>query len=100
MGETIESTLRREVKEEVGITDLEIHEFIGEILGAKEGDAVPVFFCTTKQEPRLMEPEKFSEWRWVPITEYLSGEPWSTMNLPAHKLVSAYLLKKIALSSS
>ena len=93
-GETIEQTLRREVKEEVGISDFEIHEFIGEAPGAKEGDIIQIFFCTTEQDAILMEPEKFSEWRWVPISEYISGGPWSEMNPVAHKIISSYLKKK------
>jgi len=59
IGETIEQTLRREVAEEVNITDLEILDFIGEVPGAKEGDVVLMFYCTTKQDGKLMEPEKF-----------------------------------------
>lgn len=68
-GETIEQTLRREVFEEVGITDFEITEYIGGFPGAKEGDGAPVFICKTDQEPKLMEPEKFSEWRWFIIDQ-------------------------------
>ena len=65
-GETVEIALRREVKEEIGVENLRILDFIGEIPGAKEGDIVPVFLCDTDEEPRLMEPEKFSEWKWIP----------------------------------
>lgn len=43
-GETIETTLRRETEEEIGVKDLEIIDFIGEVPGAKEGDIVPIFF--------------------------------------------------------
>jgi len=93
-GESIESGLRRETQEEVGITDLRIQDFIGELPGAKEGDTVLIFACTTDQEAILMEPEKFSEWRWVPISEYVTGEPWSTMNPPAHRLIGDYLTSK------
>jgi ADP-ribose pyrophosphatase YjhB (NUDIX family) len=64
-GETIENTLRREVAEEVGIEDLDIMTYIGEVPGTKEGDIVPLFICQTDQEPKLMEPHKFSEWKWV-----------------------------------
>ena len=63
-GETIEKTLRREIEEEVGITELIIDEYLGDIAGAKEGDVVPMFLCRTMEEPKLMEPHKFSEWSW------------------------------------
>lgn len=72
-GEKIEETLRREVREETGITDLEIIEYLGQVSGAKDGDIVPIFACKTLQEPTLMEPEKFSEWSWKEFEEYKSG---------------------------
>jgi ADP-ribose pyrophosphatase YjhB (NUDIX family) len=90
-GETLEQALRREVKEEVDIHNFEILDFIGKVAGAKEGDEVPVFFCTTDFEPKLMEPEKFSTWKWIPIKEYLDGGQYQEMNPEAHKLISNYL---------
>ena len=93
-GEKIEETLRREVKEEVGISSLTINEFIGQVPGVREGDTIPIFFCTTEQDAILMEPEKFSEWRWVPISEYLAGGIWAEMNPTAHKVISTYLTQK------
>ncbi|MBU6500998.1 MAG: NUDIX hydrolase [Patescibacteria group bacterium] len=93
-GETIEETLRREVKEEIGVTDFRIEDFIGEIPGAKEGYVVPIFFCTTEREPKLMEPEKFSGWKWFTIEQYLSGEPPNTINPVGRKLVSEFLRKR------
>lgn len=92
IGETIEQTLRREVAEEVDITDLEIVDFIGRVPGAKEGDVVPLFYCTTKQEEKLMESEKFSEWRWVSIEDYIAGESYSGFNPLARKMITHYLL--------
>lgn len=83
-GETLETTLRRETAEEVGITDLKITDYLGAVPGAKEGDTVFVFKAETNQEPRLMEPEKFSEWKWCPITEI----PDNFINPAALKLIS------------
>jgi 8-oxo-dGTP pyrophosphatase MutT (NUDIX family) len=93
VGETIEQTLRRETVEEVNITDLNIVDFIGEVPGAKEGDVVLMFYCTTKQDAKLMEPEKFSEWRWVAIKDYLSGEEYRGFNFQASKMIDEYLSK-------
>ena len=69
-GETLEVTLRRETEEETGITDLIIKEYLGELPGAKAGDRVPVFLCTTTQEAENIEPHKFSEWRWFTKEEF------------------------------
>ncbi len=63
-GENVKTTLRREVEEEIGVKNFEIKEELGIVAGAKEGDKVYVFLCETKEEPILMEPEKFKEWGW------------------------------------
>ncbi len=86
-GETLEEALRREVYEEVGISDLNIIKFAGETNGAKEGDLLEIFFCTTEQDYKLMEPEKFSEWRWVPKDEYIVEGKYSGFNLDARKII-------------
>jgi len=90
-GEIIQEALTREIQEEVGITEFEIIDFIGEVPGAKEGDIVPIFFCTTEQDFKLMEPEKFSEWRWVQKDEYMAGGEYSGFNLVARKVIVDYL---------
>ncbi|MFH0749536.1 MAG: NUDIX hydrolase [Candidatus Gottesmanbacteria bacterium] len=71
--ETLEATLKREVFEEVGINDLVITDYLGAVPGAKEGDIVYVFKAETKEEPKLMEPEKFSEWKWCSVSEIPSN---------------------------
>ncbi len=91
IGETIENTLRREVEEEVGITEFEIIDFLGEVSGMKKGDTVIIFFCTTKQEAKLMEPEKFSEWRWVSKHEYIKDEKYGGFNSTVRKVIVDYL---------
>lgn len=72
-------------------SDFEIVDFIGEVSGIKEGDNILIFFCTTKQDFKLMEPEKFSEWRWVPKNEYIENEIYCGFNPVARKLIVDYL---------
>lgn len=93
LNETTEVTLKREAEEEIGITDLKIIDFIGEVAGAKEGDIVPLFLCSTEQEPRLMEPEKFGEWKWVTIEDFSKDYYEDFINQKTHDVITEYLLK-------
>lgn len=68
-GETLEENLKRETFEETGIKNLEILEFLGKVPAAKDGDVLYVFKCKTSEESRLMEPEKFSEWKWFNLNK-------------------------------
>lgn len=86
-GEPVEITLRREVAEEVGIGELEITDFLGEIPGAKEGDILYLFAGTTTEEPQLLEPEKFSEWKW----EDPAAMPENFINPRALELIREFL---------
>ncbi len=67
--ETLEKTIQREVMEEVGIGNLQILSYLGKVPGTKDNDVVHIFVCSTKEEPKLMEPEKFSEWKWCDINK-------------------------------
>lgn len=90
-GETIEQALRREVQEETGITDITIEAFVGEVPGAKDGDTLLIFYATTKQDATLMEPEKFSEWRWVPVTTYINSDEYGGFNPRAKAAIVEHL---------
>ena len=72
-GESVEEGLRRETKEETGISSLTIEQFLGVVPGMAEPDTLWVFLCHTAAEPTLMEPEKFSEWRWFSLAEILEN---------------------------
>jgi ADP-ribose pyrophosphatase YjhB (NUDIX family) len=90
-GESLETTLRREVEEETGIKELEILDYIGEVPGAKEGDMVSLFLCKTNQDAQLMEPDKFSEWRWVDLQEYANDFPGYFINNDVRKMIAEFL---------
>ncbi|OGZ08181.1 MAG: hypothetical protein A2942_02055 [Candidatus Lloydbacteria bacterium RIFCSPLOWO2_01_FULL_50_20] len=68
-GESVGDGLRRETSEETGITSLTVRRFLGEVSGMAELDTLWVFLCETTEEPTLMEPEKFSDWKWFPLAE-------------------------------
>lgn len=73
LGEAPESGLAREVEEETGITDLKIIRLLGEKEGTYKGGKIPdrvfIYECVTKQVPKLAEPEKFLEWKWINRSE-------------------------------
>lgn len=87
-GETPEDAARRETAEETGITELRDLRRIGDVPGASgRGEIVRVYVAASDQEPRNMEPEKFSEWRFIP----LDSVPENFINPPALALVKAHL---------
>jgi 8-oxo-dGTP diphosphatase len=85
-GEGIETTLRREVEEEIGVKNFEIKEKLGIVPGAKEGDEVHVFICETDEAAKLMEPEKFKEWKWFEPKEI----PDNFLNKDVLKMIQNY----------
>lgn len=67
--ETLMDTLKREIFEEIGISKITPIRTIGQKNGVKKGDKVYFVECETSEEPILMEPEKFNQWKWFPINE-------------------------------
>lgn len=65
IGETVEQCVKREVREETGITSFIITAYFGVVSGARDSkNNVYMFSGTTDQEPTVTEPDKFSEWKW------------------------------------
>lgn len=83
-GESLEEGMRRETMEETGITDITIRQFLGTVPAAgSQVDTLWVFLCESDAEAKLMEPDKFSEWKWFPLAEI----PENFINPAALKLI-------------
>ena len=67
VNETMIDTLKREIKEEIGISKINFIKVVGQKDGVKDGDKVYFVECEIFEEPKLMEPQKFKEWKWFPI---------------------------------
>jgi ADP-ribose pyrophosphatase YjhB (NUDIX family) len=72
-GERMGEALKRELAEETGIKNFKITEFVAEVKGASKGDIVFMFKVETDDQPALLEPEKFSEWKWSNLSEIPSN---------------------------
>ncbi len=90
-GETPEDAMRREAREEVGLTDLRVIAGLGTVPGAFEGDVLHVFVAESSQEPVNMEPEKFGAWEWKRPDELDSDfiNPAALAAIKAHLATSA-----------
>jgi GT2 family glycosyltransferase/ADP-ribose pyrophosphatase YjhB (NUDIX family) len=69
VGEVAIDTLKREVKEEIGISNLTAMRVVGQKTGVKTSDQVYFIECEISGVPKLMEPNKFKEWKWFDIME-------------------------------
>lgn len=87
--ERILENILRELYEETGITadQIVIDGFVGIAPGAKENDTLYIYTGLTTAEPRLMEPEKFSEWQWLEV----DAVPGEFINPGALRLYKMYL---------
>lgn len=69
-GETLGEGLLREIREEVGMGSVEVIAYAGTYPSSMGGgDLVHAVLCQSDEDPRLMEPDKFSEWRWFSVHE-------------------------------
>lgn len=64
-GEDMEDALCREVREEIGVEDVIIHTHVGTTRTLSDKYHVHIYQCTINGEPRNMEPDNFSQWRWI-----------------------------------
>jgi ADP-ribose pyrophosphatase YjhB (NUDIX family) len=89
-GEKLEVIVRRETQEETGIDNLEFVDYIGEV-NADDRDPLHIFHCHTDQNPKLKEPQKFSEWRWFSLSDFADGKPDNYINEPLRNVILDYL---------
>lgn len=68
-GETMVETLHRELKEEIGVSEIRFVRVVGQKDGVKSGDKVYFIECEIAEDPKLMEPQKFKEWKWAEIDD-------------------------------
>jgi mutator protein MutT len=73
-GETAEEALKREIREELGVVEVEIKKFVyyfdDILVGERQHWVVPFYLCRIKNgEPKNMEPGKIDEIRWFPLTK-------------------------------
>jgi 8-oxo-dGTP pyrophosphatase MutT (NUDIX family) len=88
-GETLEQAVRREVKEETAIDDLDFVAFVGKVQ-AEDRDPLYVFHCESTQQPKLAEPNKFSEWKWFDLERFADGQPDNYINEPCRQVILDY----------
>lgn len=91
-GETIGESLTREVNEEIGVNEsnFQVIDFIKKIKGSWKDDVLYLFHCKINQEPKLMEPEKFKEWKWFNLKDGLITH----FNDDALKAIREYLKER------
>lgn len=70
-GEMLGDCLKRESLEETGLQVTPV-EYLGELPGAREGDALHIFRCKYSGNLKNMEPEKFGSWEWF-LPEEIPG---------------------------
>jgi 8-oxo-dGTP diphosphatase len=87
---------KRELKEETGLTvdSLTFLHLVNDPLSEKGTHYIHINFLAdnTRGEPRLMEPEKCSEWRWFDLN---SLPPKEEMFVGHQKLIPAFVNKII-----
>ena len=91
-GETYIDAAKREIREETGIEarSFELVSLTNEILPDAHFITVGLLCTDFSGEPRVMEPDEMTEWRWFPL-----NEPPSPMFFPSAKILKNYLAKKI-----
>ncbi len=90
-GEDFEESARREILEETGITAKKLQVICVSNERAPDAHFVTIgMLCTEFEgEPRVMEPDEITEWRWFP-----ADEPPEPLFFPAEKILKNYMEKQ------
>ena len=91
-GDTLLKTAKKEVMEECGIKveDLEVISIGDEIIPDKHFVTIGFIAGNFKGEPKVMEPDEITEWKWFELDKLPSP-----MFFPAKKIIDNYLDKTI-----
>ncbi|MCK5084911.1 MAG: class I tRNA ligase family protein, partial [Candidatus Pacebacteria bacterium] len=71
IGENLENTIKREMKEECNICEYEIKKYLGSGKGYQQGDIVNWFLVQVDDLEQIKnnEPEKFAEWKFFDLKD-------------------------------
>ncbi len=91
MGDTFEQTASRELTEETGLAgrNFKVISISNDTIPGVQFITIGLLCEDFEGEPRVMEPEEITEWRWFP----LSSLP-QTMFPPSRKMAEKYLSNK------
>jgi len=90
-GESFEEGAKREVMEETGImlNRVEVICVNNDMAGDAHFVTIGIFSDSFEGEPKVMEPDEITEWRWFPVNELPSP-----IFFPSAKVARNYLEKK------
>lgn len=89
--ETYQETLKKKIKQEVGITDFKVIRFLGTTPGKNPKFTIYIFECTTDQDYKNTEKEAFLKWKYFDLQRI----PGNFINPYALKFLTLYPVRTL-----